>query len=637
MTPDTPAAQTVTVYFPSKGTVVVPWTYLTHQFDDGRDGGLAHAYALTAAKAQGSTMDTARALVTDDTSRAGLYVMLSRARTDLAAYLIRRDDLTARDDDENWLPATAGPLDPISRLAAHLQHSEPEHTAAAHDPIATAAHQLRATHTLAQLTALRLSQRIPQPRLGARRPTAIAPTTTRPARPGAARTPGPSRQTAPNAPFEPSRTAPNAPAEPSRATPVEPQPRATPSRPAHCAPNKPADAQTGVAGPEARSAATADHAYGNGQALSRPPWQVVLRRAELAAEAAIRTAALADPPDGLVDRIGPRPTAGPQRAIWDAAAGGLAVYHARHKPAAPSWTAGPPPGATPHDRAHDPWLQLHDQAVHLADAWAATFPDPVRAGFTGPGQTVPRQRAIAGLHALLDAGHPPADLAATLRQGPIHDIQTAAAILDHRVTDLCHHAGIDPTLYDLPAPTTAQHEWNTTFDLLTRAETTHLATHPTHDLATERRSLTTALTRTADHAAPGLAMAADSGTARRLAQGERAELENRLRRVEAALDRQVTDALLHAQSEPADYLTALLGPRPHDAGADAMSWEQAAGRIEHYRHHALGLPYGTPAQPDTADPTRHALGNRPTNPADAAHYDQAQDIADLHGGQLAME
>jgi len=55
---DDPDAQTVTVDFPSKGIVTVPWAYLTHRFDDGRDGGLAHAYALTAAKAQGSTPAT---------------------------------------------------------------------------------------------------------------------------------------------------------------------------------------------------------------------------------------------------------------------------------------------------------------------------------------------------------------------------------------------------------------------------------------------------------------------------------------------------------------------------------------------------------------------------------------------------
>ena len=66
--------QSVTVYFPSKGTVQVPWDHLTHRFDDGR----THAYALTAAKAPGATLDTVRAVVPDETSRPGLCVMLSR-------------------------------------------------------------------------------------------------------------------------------------------------------------------------------------------------------------------------------------------------------------------------------------------------------------------------------------------------------------------------------------------------------------------------------------------------------------------------------------------------------------------------------------------------------------------------------
>jgi hypothetical protein len=65
-------------------------------------------------------------------------------------------------------------------------------------------------------------------------------------------------------------------------------------------------------------------------------------------------------------------------------------------------------------------------------------------------------------------------------------------------------------------------------------------------------------------------------------------------------------------------------------------WNQAASRIEHYRHHVLGLPYGTPADPDAADPVQHTLGDRPTDPTEAAEYDQAHDIGGLHGGQLAL-
>ncbi|WP_083418363.1 MobF family relaxase [Pseudofrankia sp. BMG5.36] len=625
--PDNPACQTVTVYFPSKGTVVVPWTYLTHQFDDGRDGGLTHAYALTAAKAQGSTMNTARALVTDDTSRPGLYVMLSRARTDLAAYLIRRDDLNTHNDDETWLPTTAGPgpSDPVERLAARLDHSEPDQPTHAQDPLATAAHQLRATHTLAELTALRIGPRVPEQRPGQSDAAATGPTAAPLAAAEATRTPH-----APFAPFAPDRAAPVA---PNKDQPIEPNTLTAPYRaapdgrgtPARDAPIGPVARRTAPTGP------TDSHGAGSGEL----PRQVVLRRADLAAEAAIRTAALADPPAELLARIGPQPATGPQRAIWDAAVGALAVYHARHQPAAPTWSAGPPPGASPDDRGRDLWLLMRDQAVRLADAWAATLPDPARTRFASTGQTVPRQRAIAGLHALLDAGHPADQLTAALRQDPVDQVRTAAAVLDHRVANLCHHASIDPTPYDLPTPSTAQQEWNTVTDQLARAETTHLATSPTPVLAAERRDLTTTPALPADHNATGSAAAADGTAAWPAGTATRADLENRLRRVEAALDRQTTDALLHAESEPAGYLTALLGPRPA-TGTDVTLWNQAASRIEHYRHHVLGLPHGTPAQPDAADPTQYALGGRPTNPTDGAEYDQARDIGGLHGGQLTL-
>ncbi|MBL7499775.1 relaxase domain-containing protein [Frankia sp. CNm7] len=604
-------SQTVTVYFPSKGTVTVPWAYLTHQFDDGRDGGLTHAYALTAAKAQGSTMNTARAVVTDDTTRPGLYVMLSRARTDLAAYLIRRDDLNTRDDDETWLPATPPPGsdDPIERLAARLDRSQPDQPTHTHDPLATAAHQLRATHTLAELTALRLSRWTPEQRPGPGVPVTSTPATARPTTSGAAH--------APHAPFAPNRAAPLAPDEPNRA-----------ARPAPEGGGTPAGSGAGPAAPDGL-------ADSRGAPVGGVPWQVVLRRAELAAEAAIRAAALADPHAELVVRLGPRPAAGPRRAAWDDAVGGLAIYHARHQPTAPAWATGPPPGATPHDRERDPWLLQRGQAVRLADTWAAPLPDPVRTRFTSPGQTVPRQRAIAGLHALLDAGHPADQLAAGLRQDPVDHIRTAAAVLDHRVTALCRHAGLDPTLYDLPTPSTAQEEWNTINGQLARAETIHLATSPTSALAAERRSLTTALAPPAGHSTPGPAKATSGATTRQAGLAAKANLEERLRRVEAALDHQTTDAILHAESQAAGYLTALLGPRPHD-GAATTGWDQAAGRVEHYRHHHLGLPYGTPAHPDTTDPTQHALGNRPANPTDATAYDQARDIGSLHGGQLTL-
>ncbi|ONH25523.1 MobF family relaxase [Pseudofrankia asymbiotica] len=595
--PDDPGTQTVTVHFPSKGIVTVPWAYLTHRFDDGRDGGLAHAYALTAAKAQGSTMDTARAVVTDDTSRAGLYVMLSRARRDLAAYLLRRDELDQADDDETWLSAAPGPGpdDPLDRLATRLDRSRTEQFADARDPIAATAHQLRLAYPLAALTAARLGH--PDPA------APFAPTA-----PMALFAPDGPRRADPNngAPFAPSQAAPFAPLTPLSA------PRVTE-----------VDAPAGGGGP-----------------AEEPPRQVVLRRAELAAEAAIRAAALADPPAALVARIGPPPAAAPDRALWDSAVTNLAIYHARHQPDVPSHVPGPPPGARPDDRVRDPWLRLRDQATGLADAWAAVLPADVRARFRSADEAVPRDRAVVGLHALLDAGYPPAALTAALRQDPVDSVRAAAAVLDHRVADLCRQAGVDPALYDLPAATTAQQDWNTVTDLLGRAESGHLATSPTAALAVERRSLEDRLTRRPDILDIGDALSSSGQTPEGNAPGgpagairARADLEARLGRVNTALDRQIGDAVLQAAAEPAGYLTVLLGPRPA-SGPAAAGWDEAASRVERYRHRHLGLPYGTPADPASADPVVHALGTRPD--ALPAADDYAEATSATLPGQLAL-
>jgi conjugative relaxase-like TrwC/TraI family protein len=134
-----PDRQSITVHFPGRGEVRVGWAYLTHAFPDGRDGGLGHAYALTAHKAEGATMPTARAVVVDDTSKAGCYVMLSRARNDLRAYLIRRHDLAVDLDDEDWLPVLHDPSGPLRRIVEHLQQSRTERLAREHDPAAHAA------------------------------------------------------------------------------------------------------------------------------------------------------------------------------------------------------------------------------------------------------------------------------------------------------------------------------------------------------------------------------------------------------------------------------------------------------------------------------------------------------------------
>ena len=118
-----------------------------------------------------------------------------------------------------------------------------------------------------------------------------------------------------------------------------------------------------------------------------------------------------------------------------------------------------------------------------------------------------------------------------------------------------------------------------------------------------------------------------------MASGARADLEARLGRVNTALDRQIGDAVLQAVAEPAGYLTVLLGPRPV-GGLAAAGWDEAAVRVERYRHCHLGLPYGTPADPASTDPVVHALGTRPH--ALPAASDYAQTARVTLPGQLTL-
>jgi hypothetical protein len=492
--PDHPHRQALTVRFPRKGDVRVPWDYLTHAFPDGRDGGLAHAYAITAHKAEGATLDTARAVVPEDTSRAGLYVMLSRARRDLRAYVIRRHDLGDPADslDENLLPVLRDSAGPMRALAEHLDRSRPERLAAEHDQVAHAAHQLRLRYSLAELTDLRLAN------------------------------------------------------------------------------------------------------------LSGPRAPLVARRAELAAEAAIAGRAVTDPPPELVVRIGPRPTSGTDRAVWDQAVAALTVYNARHRPDASPHHLGPPPPAG-HDDPARGWQQHRRQAEQLAAAWAAGLDDRREHRFHDAGQTVPRRRAVVGIHALLDHGWTPDGLVARVTGREQRTSRTGAAVLDHRVSALLDRLGIDPAPYDLPAPLTADQEWQRAANRLRSAEVNYLATRSTAHLRDE-------------HAA----------TARRLAlstEGEdRGQLREQFALVRQALARQLDHAAARIAVEPATYLIDLLGPPP-DHPALAAEWHRRALAIENYRHHVLGLPYGTPAI-DDAPPAYRALGLPPADAFQRRQWDR---------------
>ena len=147
--------QWLAIDFPGRGVATVPFAFLDHDFGDGRRGGLAHAYALTADRAQGSTMSSALAVTTDATSRQALYVMLSRAKHEVAAYVVRRRDLEIDPTDETWLPILPDPRTAMERVAARLKASRAERLASDLDPDAWAAHTLASQHTLAEVTTLR--------------------------------------------------------------------------------------------------------------------------------------------------------------------------------------------------------------------------------------------------------------------------------------------------------------------------------------------------------------------------------------------------------------------------------------------------------------------------------------------------
>jgi hypothetical protein len=89
--------------------------------------------------------------------------------------------------------------------------------------------------------------------------------------------------------------------------------------------------------------------------------------------------------------------------------------------------------------------------------------------------------------------------------------------------------------------------------------------------------------------------------------------------VDAALGRQIDHAAARLTQEPAAYLTALLGGRP-DHPQLAEQWDRDALAVEHYRHHTLGLAYGTPAAGPAAPAAEQALGPPPTDLADLHRY-----------------
>ncbi|MDP9403372.1 MAG: relaxase domain-containing protein, partial [Actinomycetota bacterium] len=598
---DRPEHQSATVEFPGRGLVRVEWAYLTHEFDDGRTGALAHAYAVTADRSQGSTMHAARAVGTDSTSRAAFYVMVSRGEREVAAYLVRDRDLETNLDDEQWLPVLRHPGGPFQAVVEQLERSRGERLASDLDPLAWDAQRLRRSSSLAELAGIR------------------------------------------------------------RAAEADPE------------------------------------AVGDALGVRF----AVARRAEMAEETSVGARAVAHPDPALVARLGPRPSGGDHQRSWDQAVRAVAVYRCR-------WGAGPGAcgyggaatwaiGSRPAEES-SVWSEQRAVAEQLVARWAAALDPGHHRRLWELVERIPRERATAGVHALVAAGIDADHIYQALSAREKDTARAGAAVLEYRVKGLLSSRGVDAVGYLLPRPLTAASEWDRARRLLTTAEANHLSRHPVADLAAERRQLSHLVSGSRPVTGDIVRLRADvvaakaerdRVAARVIAARERLDAEAGRRRPDRtrieqlraqvetwqqrqgdhdhrlvvltqrlsgakgetdalsalgerhqvltlALDLLVDRAIAAAADQPPPYLVDLLGERPPEVGA-AKAWDARVRQLETWRHHTMGLAYGVVAAGTTAPPSQQALGPVPGDPTLASLrarlLDHCQATLDLAGSR----
>jgi conjugative relaxase-like TrwC/TraI family protein len=272
----------LSVDFAGRGPIEIPLSFLDREIRPGVRGGLVHSYCLTSHAAQGETYEAARHLGTDRSTRPGVYVGLTRGRSDVRLYVLRHAAIEPPAIDDN-LPRLATATTPLDALTDQLAVHGPEQLARELDPSAPAVTHLRANTTLTDLEA------------------------------------------------------------------------------------------------------SADHTDHAARALVAQHLQIAAR------------ATVAPPPD-LSDRLGPRPTGGPERRAWDRAVAATAIYRAHWGIGAPQTTAS--------DRQRATWARAqtacHDAAVAVRSARpAATLltertctSDPARLSLIGDALAIQVGRAM---------------------------------------------------------------------------------------------------------------------------------------------------------------------------------------------------------------------------------------------------
>ena len=138
------------VEFERWGTVVVPQEYIEREVAPGIRGALQHAYALTTYAAQGSTYAVASPLITDASSRPGVYVGVTRGQFNLKAVIIRRRTLVLPLTDDR-IPMLVDETDALRAAARRLEAEVSERLASEVDPSAARIHELAQHQTLPDL------------------------------------------------------------------------------------------------------------------------------------------------------------------------------------------------------------------------------------------------------------------------------------------------------------------------------------------------------------------------------------------------------------------------------------------------------------------------------------------------------
>lgn len=142
------------VEFERHGRVVVDHAHLSHRVRPGVIGRLAHSYALTTYAAQGETYEAGRGLASEQAMKAGVYVALSRGRTDAKLYVLRRRDLLPPADQHLDLPRLEATTAILAEVTARLQAQQAEQLATDVDADAVEVARLRRAHSLGDLAGM---------------------------------------------------------------------------------------------------------------------------------------------------------------------------------------------------------------------------------------------------------------------------------------------------------------------------------------------------------------------------------------------------------------------------------------------------------------------------------------------------